>query len=93
MQRLLKNFTFNPRKDILSGLTVALALVPEAVAFAFVAGLDPLVGLYGAFMMGIVTAVFGGRPGMISGANGCNGCGHGALDHGWQRGWQRHRHG
>jgi SulP family sulfate permease len=70
MQRLLKNFTFNPRKDILSGLTVALALVPEAVAFAFVAGLDPLVGLYGAFMMGIVTAVFGGRPGMISGATG-----------------------
>lgn len=70
MQRLLKNFTFNPRKDILSGLTVALALVPEAVAFAFVAGLDPLVGLYGAFMMGIVTAIFGGRPGMISGATG-----------------------
>ena len=52
------------------GLTVALALVPEAVAFAFVAGIDPLVGLYGAFMMGIVTALFGGRPGMISGATG-----------------------
>jgi len=70
MQRLLKNFTFNPKDDILSGLTVALALVPEAVAFAFVAGIDPLVGLYGAFMMGIVTAIFGGRPGMISGATG-----------------------
>ena len=65
-----KNFTQNQKNDILSGLTVALALVPEAVAFAFVAGVDPLVGLYGAFMMGIVTALFGGRPGMISGATG-----------------------
>lgn len=67
---LFRNFTFNPKDDILSGLTVALALVPEAVAFAFVAGVDPLVGLYGAFMMGIVTSMFGGRPGMISGATG-----------------------
>ena len=58
------------QNDVLSGLTVALALVPEAVAFAFVAGVDPLVGLYGAFMMGIITAFFGGRPGMISGATG-----------------------
>ena len=58
------------RTDILSGLTVALALVPEAVAFAFVAGLHPLVGLYAAFMVGLVTSVFGGRPGMISGATG-----------------------
>ncbi len=70
MKRLFNNFTENPKNDILSGLTVALALVPEAVAFAFVAGVDPLVGLYGAFMMGIVTALFGGRPGMISGATG-----------------------
>lgn len=70
MKKLFNNFTFNPKNDILSGLTVALALVPEAVAFAFVAGIDPLVGLYGAFMMGIVTALFGGRPGMISGATG-----------------------
>lgn len=70
MKRILNNFTRNPKNDILSGLTVALALVPEAVAFAFVAGIDPLVGLYGAFMMGIVTALFGGRPGMISGATG-----------------------
>ena len=58
------------KDDILSGLTVALALVPEAVAFAFVAGISPIVGLYGAFMMGLVTAIFGGRPGMISGATG-----------------------
>ena len=58
------------KSDVLSGLTVALALVPEAVAFAFVAGVSPIVGLYGAFMMGIVTSVFGGRPGMISGATG-----------------------
>jgi SulP family sulfate permease len=70
MKTLLRNFTQNPKNDLLSGLTVALALVPEAVAFAFVAGVDPLVGLYGAFMMGLITAVFGGRPGMISGATG-----------------------
>lgn len=70
MRRVFNNFTSNPKNDILSGLTVALALVPEAVAFAFVAGIDPLVGLYGAFMMGIITALFGGRPGMISGATG-----------------------
>ncbi|PXX95738.1 sodium-independent anion transporter [Marinifilum breve] len=60
----------NSKDDILSGLTVALALVPEAVAFAFVAGVDPLVGLYAAFMIGLITSVFGGRPGMISGATG-----------------------
>ena len=70
IQTTIKNFTQNPKNDILSGLTVALALVPEAVAFAFVAGVDPLVGLYGAFMMGLITALFGGRPGMISGATG-----------------------
>ncbi|GGG72993.1 sodium-independent anion transporter [Salipiger pallidus] len=58
------------RTDVLSGLTVALALVPEAVAFAFVAGVHPLVGLYAAFMVGLITAIFGGRPGMISGATG-----------------------
>ncbi|MEM7069853.1 MAG: SulP family inorganic anion transporter [Pseudomonadota bacterium] len=58
------------RTEILSGLTVALALVPEAVAFAFVAGVHPLVGLYAAFIVGLITAIFGGRPGMISGATG-----------------------
>lgn len=70
MLKLIQNTTQNPKNDILSGLTVALALVPEAVAFAFVAGIDPLVGLYGAFMMGLITSIFGGRPGMISGATG-----------------------
>ncbi len=58
------------RIELLSGLTVALALVPEAVAFAFVAGVDPLVGLYAAFIVGLITALIGGRPGMISGATG-----------------------
>lgn len=58
------------KNDLLSGLTVALALIPEAVAFAFVAGVEPLVGLYGAFLMGLITALVGGRPGMISGATG-----------------------
>ena len=58
------------KNDLLSGLTVALALVPEAVAFAFVAGVDPLVGLYAAFMVGLITACIGGRPGMISGVTG-----------------------
>jgi SulP family sulfate permease len=58
------------RIELLSGLTVALALVPEAVAFAFVAGVHPLVGLYAAFLVGLITAVLGVRPGMISGATG-----------------------
>jgi SulP family sulfate permease len=73
----LKRFQFidkstggSVKNDLLSGITVALALVPEAVAFAFVAGISPVVGLYGAFMMGLVTSIFGGRPGMISGATG-----------------------
>lgn len=60
----------NYKTEILSGLTVALALIPEAVAFALIAGLSPLTGLYAAFVMGLITAVFGGRPGMISGATG-----------------------
>lgn len=64
-------FDFNRTKiEILSGLTVALALVPEAVAFAIVAGVEPLVGLYAAFIVGLITACIGGRPGMISGATG-----------------------
>ena len=58
------------RIEILSGLTVALALVPEAIAFAFVAGVAPLSGLYAAFIVGLITALVGGRPGMISGATG-----------------------
>lgn len=58
------------KDDVLSGLTVALALVPEAVAFALVAGISPLIGLYSAFFIGLITAIFGGRPGMISGATG-----------------------
>lgn len=58
------------KDDILSGLTVALALVPEAVAFAIIAGVSPLVGLYAAFMVCLITAIAGGRPGMISGATG-----------------------
>lgn len=74
MKKYLNLFDLSQKVDykaeILSGLTVALALIPEAVAFALIAGLDPLTGLYAAFMMGIVTAILGGRPGMISGATG-----------------------
>jgi len=58
------------RADLLSGLTVALALVPEAIAFSFVAGVSPLIGLYSAFFIGLISAIVGGRPGMISGATG-----------------------
>ncbi len=65
-----KDSPCNYKTEVLSGLTVALALVPEAIAFAFVAQVDPLVGLYAAFIVGLITAVFGGRPGMISGATG-----------------------
>jgi len=74
MQKIINLFDFKQKVDYkteaLSGITVALALVPEAVAFALIAGLSPLTGLYAAFMMGLVTSILGGRPGMISGATG-----------------------
>lgn len=74
MNKILNLFDLNQKinykTEILSGLTVAMALIPEAVAFALIAGLSPLTGLYAAFVMGLVTALFGGRPGMISGATG-----------------------
>ena len=72
MRLALFNFrqTVDYRLEILSGLTVAMALIPEAVAFAFIAGLSPLTGLYAAFVVGLVASVLGGRPGMISGATG-----------------------
>ncbi|MEJ2680684.1 MAG: SulP family inorganic anion transporter [Gammaproteobacteria bacterium] len=70
MFKLIYRTPSNLKNDLLSGTTVALALIPEAVAFAFVAGLEPMVGLYAAFMMGLITAIVGGRPGMISGATG-----------------------
>lgn len=70
MVQLFRKKIVSTKDDVFSGLTVALALVPEAVAFAFVAGVDPLVGLYAAFMIGLITSIFGGRPGMISGATG-----------------------
>ena len=66
----LKKTEFNAKNEILSGLTVALALVPEAVAFSLIAGVSPLIGLYSAFIIGLITAILGGRPGMISGATG-----------------------
>ena len=59
MNAFVRKRVKNIQNDILSGITVALALVPEAVAFAFVAGVDPLVGLYAAFMVGLITAIFG----------------------------------
>ncbi len=65
-----KSIKVDYKTEVLSGLTVALALVPEAVAFAIIAGLSPLTGLYSAFVVGLVTSIFGGRPGMISGATG-----------------------
>jgi len=74
MKKLFNLFDLSQRVDykteVLSGLTVAMALIPEAVAFALIAGLSPLTGLYAAFVMGLITSIFGGRPGMISGATG-----------------------
>lgn len=74
MKMTLNLFDFtqkvNYKNEVLSGITVALALIPEAVAFALIAGLSPLTGLYAAFMVGFVTSILGGRPGMISGATG-----------------------
>lgn len=74
MRQYIRLFDFSQKVDyrteVLAGLTVALALIPEAVAFALIAGLSPLTGLYAAFVVGLITSVFGGRPGMISGATG-----------------------
>ncbi len=70
MTDFIKKLVQNPKDDIFAGITVSLAMIPEVVAFAFVAQIDPLVALSGAFMIGLITAVFGGRPGLISGAAG-----------------------
>lgn len=70
MLDLFRSQPKNLKNELLSGLTVALALVPEAVAFAFVAGVSPIIGLYSAIFIGLICAAFGGRPGMISGATG-----------------------
>lgn len=68
--KFIKEFSSNIKDDTLAGMTVSLAMIPEVVAFAFVARIDPLVALSGAFMIGLITAIFGGRPGLISGAAG-----------------------
>jgi sulfate permease, SulP family len=70
MTNFIKKITPNAKNDILAGITVSLAMIPEVVAFAFVAQIDPLVALSGAFIIGLITAIFGGRPGLISGAAG-----------------------
>jgi SulP family sulfate permease len=70
MLEKIKQRTASVKNDISSGITVALAMIPEVVAFAFVAQIDPLVALSGAFIIGLITAIFGGRPGLISGAAG-----------------------
>ena len=70
LQDLFARRPTNIKDDLLSGLTVALALVPEAIAFALLAKVPVMVGLHAAFIMGLFAAVFGGRPGMISGATG-----------------------
>ena len=63
-----EQWTGNVRRDLLSGLVVALALIPEAIAFSIIAGVDPKVGLYASFSIAVITAIVGGRPGMISAA-------------------------
>ncbi|GEM02704.1 sulfate permease, SulP family [Halolactibacillus halophilus] len=70
LDRLRQDYLSNIKGDILSGVVVALALIPESIAFSIIAGVDPMVGLYAAFIISIMTGVFGGRPGMISGATG-----------------------
>lgn len=70
MTAYFRRQTANAKSDVLAGITVSLAMIPEVVAFAFVAQIDPLVALSGAFIIGLITAVFGGRPGLISGAAG-----------------------
>lgn len=70
LQKLKSTWFFNTRRDILSGLTVAFALIPEAIAFSILAGVDPMVGLYASFCIAVTISLVGGRPGMISAATG-----------------------
>ncbi|GGS04037.1 SulP family inorganic anion transporter [Deinococcus sedimenti] len=70
LSRYRREWTANPRADLLAGLVVALALIPEAIAFSVIAGVDPQVGLYASVIIAVVTAVIGGWPGMISAATG-----------------------
>src|SRR5690554_7865931 len=74
MQKILNLFEFkqkvNYKNEVLAGLTVAMTMIPESLSFAILAGLSPLTGLYAAFLMGLVTAILGGRPGMVSGGAG-----------------------
>ncbi|MEL6208884.1 MAG: SulP family inorganic anion transporter, partial [Pseudomonadota bacterium] len=68
MDRLRAEWLGNTRADLIAGLVVALALIPEAIAFSIIAGVDPKVGLYASFSIAVVCAITGGRPGMISAA-------------------------
>jgi len=70
MMKYIKSKKINIKDDTLAGITVSLAMIPEVVAFAFVAQISPIVALFGAFVVGIISAIFGGRPGLISGAAG-----------------------
>ena len=70
MTEFIRKIMPNAKDDVLAGITVSLAMIPEVVAFAFVAQISPIVALFGAFVVGIISAVFGGRPGLISGAAG-----------------------
>jgi SulP family sulfate permease len=69
--KILQNYSnSNTKNDVLAGIVVSVALIPEVIAFSIVAGVSPIVGLYTAFILGLITAIFGGKPGMISGAAG-----------------------
>lgn len=70
MKKIRKEWFGNAKKDVMSGIVVAIALIPEAIGFALLAGLNPMVGLYASFCIAIVTSIAGGRPGLISGATG-----------------------
>ncbi len=70
LQEMKQEWFGNVRGDVLAGIVVALALIPEAIAFSIIAGVDPMVGLYASFCIAVVIAIVGGRPGMISGATG-----------------------
>ncbi|WP_274363538.1 SulP family inorganic anion transporter [Paenibacillus thermotolerans] len=69
-QKLKTEWLFNPKNDILAGMTVAFALIPEAIAFSIIAGVNPMVGLYASFCIAVIIAIAGGRPAMISAATG-----------------------
>ncbi len=93
IETLKKEWLTDPKTNILAGIVVALALIPEAIAFSIIAGVDPMVGLYASFIIAVSISILGGRPAMISAATGAIALLVSIWKHYRCRFWQHHGHG